>query len=218
MTRFLRAALGALTAIGLAAAASSPAAAVVAADLTPADETVLDRAEDYLNKVETLTARFLQIAGTGQTTEGDVYMQRPGRLRLEYDDAPILLVANGRHLIYVDEHLEQVSYLGLDQTPVGVLLRPAVSFRDADITVTDVRRRDNVAEIDVVQTQDRGAGQLTLVFTEEPFELRQWRVIDAQNTETAVQLYNTRTGVALPGSLFEYSETVDPLNPQGRDR
>lgn len=218
MNRFTRTVLGGLTALGLAATAAAPAAAVVATELTPEEEQVLDRAEDYLNGVDTLKARFLQIAGSGESTEGEVYMDRPGRMRLEYDQAPILLVANGRHLIYVDEALEQVSYLGLDQTPVGVLLRPNVSFDDEDITVTDVRQRDGVAEIDVVQTKDRGAGQLTLVFTQQPFELRQWRVLDAQNTETAVSLYNTRTGMALPGSLFEYKRDVDPLNPQGLNR
>lgn len=88
---------------------------------------------------------------------------------------------------------------------------------DPDITVTDVRRTDGAAEIDVVQTEDRGSGTLTLVFSQDPFELRQWRVVDAQNTQTAVSLYNTRTGMELPAHLFEYTETVDPLNPMGRN-
>ncbi|MCA1940246.1 MAG: outer membrane lipoprotein carrier protein LolA [Caenispirillum bisanense] len=185
-------------------------------DTSPAEQDVLAQAERYLNGIDTLQARFLQLSSTGNSVEGDVFMDRPGRMRLEYEGMPILMVANGRHLIYVDEELDQVSYLGLDQTPVGVLLRPNVSFQDEDITVTDVRRGANVAEIDVVQTKDPGAGQLTLVFTEKPFELRQWRVRDAQNVETAVSLFNTRTGMDLPGSLFDYSEKIDPLNPMGR--
>lgn len=212
-----RLALAGLTAFGLATAAAAPAAAVVDVPTTPETEAVLDKAEDYLNRIDTLQARFLQIASTGESTEGEVYMDRPGRMRLEYDEAPILLVANGTHLIYVDKALEQVSYLGLDQTPVGVLLRETVSFDDSDIRVTGIRRADTVAEIDVVQTNDPGAGTLTLVFTEKPFELRQWRVVDAQNTETAVSLFNARTGMDLPRSLFQYEESVDRLNPMGRN-
>lgn len=197
--------------------ATAPAAAIVEPALTDETRAVLSQAEQALNKIDTLQARFLQLTSTGNSVEGEVYMDRPGKMRLEYDTAPILMVANGRHLIYIDKELDQVSYLGLNQTPVGVLLRQNVSFGDPDITVTDVRRKDGVAEIDVVQTEDRGAGTLTLVFTEAPFELRQWRVVDAQNTQTAVSLYNTRTGMDLPGHLFEYKEQVDPLNPQGRN-
>lgn len=207
----------AVLAVGLAGAAGVPAAdAVVKAQTTPDQQQVLSQAERYINSIGTLQARFLQLSSTGHSVEGDVFMHRPGRMRLEYEDAPILMVANGRHLIYVDQQLDQVSYLGLDQTPVGVLLRPNVSFADPDITVTAVRRASNVAEIDVVQTKDPGAGMLTLVFTEQPFELRQWRVRDAQNVETAVSLFNARTGMDLPGSLFQFSESRDRLNPMGR--
>lgn len=205
-----------LSGLGIAAA-PAPAAAVVEAQLTPETREILSKAETALNGIDTLQARFLQLASTGNSVEGEVYMDRPGKMRLEYDTAPILMVANGRHLIYVDKELDQVSYLGLSQTPVGVLLRQNVSFGDPDITVTDVRRTNGAAEIDVVQTEDRGSGTLTLVFSQEPFELRQWRVVDAQNTQTAVSLYNTRTGMDLPGHLFEYKEKVDPTNPMGRN-
>lgn len=216
LTRIVAAA--ALTvAAAVTAAVPGPAQAVVKVQTTPDQQQVLSQAERYINGIDTLQARFLQLSSTGNSVEGDVFMDRPGRMRLEYEGAPILMVANGRHLIYVDQELDQVSYLGLDQTPVGVLLRPNVSFADPDISVTDVRRGSNVAEIDVVQSNDPGAGMLTLVFTEKPFELRQWRVRDAQNVETAVSLFNTRTGMDLPGSLFEYKEKVDPLNPMGRN-
>ncbi|WP_404382466.1 outer membrane lipoprotein carrier protein LolA [Caenispirillum salinarum] len=208
--------LAGLSGLGMAGW-SAPAAAVVEGNLGPQEREALGKAEQALNSIDTLQARFLQLASSGNSVEGEVYMDRPGKMRLEYDTAPILMVANGRHLIYVDKELDQVSYLGLSQTPVGVLLRQNVSFGDPDITVTDVRRKDGVAEIDVVQTEDRGSGTLTLVFTENPFELRQWRVVDAQNTQTAVSLYNTRTGMALPKDLFEYSRQVDPTNPMGRN-
>lgn len=211
----------AAVALGLAAATAAvlpaPAQAVVQGQPTPAQQEVLSQAERYINSIGTLQARFLQLSSTGNSVEGDVFMDRPGRMRLEYEGAPILMVANGRHLIYIDQELDQVSYLGLDETPVGVLLRANVSFADPDITVTGIRQGANVAEIDVVQTKDSGAGMLTLVFTEKPFELRQWRVRDAQNVETAVSLFNTRTGMDLPRSLFEYSEKMDPINPMGRN-
>ena len=53
-------------------------------------------------------------------------------------------------------------------------------------------------------------GTLTLVFSERPFTLRQWQVLDAQGTVTTVTLNNARTGMALDDKLFEFDEDASP--------
>lgn len=168
-------------------------------------QALLRKAEETLQGIHTLTGRFMQVSSNGAQAEGAVALQRPGRLRLEYDPpTPVLVVADGRFLIYVDEKLNQVSHLPLGQTPAGILLRDDISFADPDITVTDVRAGGGVVEIDVAMTEDRAAGLMTMVFAEKPFELRQWRITDAQGVETAVTLYNVRTGVELNQDLFKH--------------
>lgn len=178
----------------------------------PSDQDVLRRAEEHLQGIRTMTARFTQASSNGAQAEGALALQRPGRMRLEYDEpSPILVVADGRFLIYVDEKLNQVSHLPLGSTPAGILLRDDLSFADPKITVADVRHGSGVVEIDVAMTEDRAAGLMTLVFAEKPFELRQWRIMDAQGTETAVTLYNVRTGVDLNQQLFAHIS--GPLPP-----
>jgi outer membrane lipoprotein-sorting protein len=159
-----------------------------------------------------MTARFMQVSSTGAQAEGAMALQRPGRMRLEYDaPSPILVVADGRYLIYVDEKLNQVSHLPLESTPAGILLRDNISFDDPEISVTDTRSKAGVAEIDVAMTNDRAAGLMTLVFSEQPFALRQWRITDAQGTETAVTLFDVHTGVDLDQKLFKH--IPGPLPP-----
>ena len=46
------------------------------------DAALLARASAYLNKIDTLQARFLQIDGRGGVAEGDLYVDRPGKMRL----------------------------------------------------------------------------------------------------------------------------------------
>ena len=106
----------------LGAAASAP----VAAPLTPADRADLGRIEAYLNAVDTLKAHFLQIAPDGSTAEGTAWMQRPGRMRFQYDPpAPLLLIAGHGVFVYYDRELRQVTNIPLGQTPLGILLARA---------------------------------------------------------------------------------------------
>lgn len=183
---------------------------------SPEDQAILERAEAYLGSIKTMEARFVQISSTGSLAEGSVTILRPGRMRLEYDPpTPIRILADGTWLIYIDTQLDQVSHLALSSTPAGILLREDARFSDQDIQVQEIRRAANVVEIDTALSRDPASGTLTLVFTEEPFELRQWRLRDGQNIETAVSLFNMRTGMELDRRDFFYvAPTFDPTRPQ----
>lgn len=208
LTLLLPFALLAAPALAQTAGSGGQATAVSTAEA----DRILAQAEAHFRGITTLSGRFLQVASTGEQAEGSVALSRPGRLRLEYD-APteVLVVADGRFLIYVDEKLNQVSHIRLQSTPAGFILRENLSFADPDIAVLGVRRGGGVAEIDVAMAQDRGAGTMTLVFTEQPFALRQWRVRDAQGIETAVTLYDVQTQIALDQRLFRH--IPGPLPP-----
>ncbi|MDP7151522.1 MAG: outer-membrane lipoprotein carrier protein LolA, partial [Paracoccaceae bacterium] len=45
-------------------------------------------------------------------------------------------------------------------------------------------------------------GYVSLVFDNEPLKLRQWVVVDAAGTQTAIALSDIENGVRLNGSLF----------------
>ena len=171
------------------------------------DAALLARASAYLNKIDTLQARFLQIDGRGGVAEGDLYVDRPGKMRLAYDPpTPILIVADGRYVIYVDLELGEPSYLDIDDTPAGFLLEPDWSFTDDDVIVKNILRQPGVIEITASRADDPSAGDLTFVFSDGPFELRQWRVKDTQSQEVTVTLFETKTGLDFDSNLFRYED------------
>jgi len=171
------------------------------------DTAVLERAAAYLNNIDTLQARFLQIDGRGGVAEGDLFIDRPGKMRLAYDPpTPVLIVADGYYVIYVDLELGEPSYLDIDDTPAAFLLDPEWSFTDDTVEVKSIVRQPGVVEITATQTRDVSAGELTFVFSERPFELRQWRVKDAQSQEITVTLFETRTGISLAPALFKFED------------
>jgi outer membrane lipoprotein-sorting protein len=175
--------------------------------LSAQDRADVQRAEEYLNSFSTLKARFLQVSANGGQAEGQAYLSRPGRMRLQYDPpSPLLVVADGRFLIVHDRQLDAPSYIPLNSTPAGILVRADVRLDGKDVAVTRVVRQPGVLNISMVEAEDPGAGELTLVFSERPFALRQWRVVDAQGQTTSVSLYESQTGMALDGKLFEFKD------------
>lgn len=195
---------------GFAQRAPAPAPAGKQAVLTDQDHADIARIEAYLNGLRTLTARFVQVAEQGGVAEGRIYLQRPGRLRLEYaDPVPLLVLAARGQIIQHDRQLKQTTYLPLSSTPASILLRETVAL-SGSVTVTGVERGTNSVRVTIVQTDDPRAGRLTLAFAERPLQLTNWVVVDGQGATTRVALSEILNGVPIPAQLFEFRD--DQMN------
>ncbi|HEU0154836.1 MAG TPA: outer membrane lipoprotein carrier protein LolA [Stellaceae bacterium] len=193
----------------LSARAPADAAAPQAVALTAQDNADLQRIAAYLNGIHTMYAKFHQVSSDGSTAGGQLWMERPGRMRFEYDPpSPILLIADRFYVYYIDKELAQVSQVGLKSTPAWLLLRDPITF--ADLVVTGFERRPDRLRVTVTQTAEPGAGSLTMVFTTEPMALVQWTIIDQQRRITTVSLYDERFGMALDPNLFVYRNPYHP--------
>ena len=192
-----------------AAHAQAPAA------LTAQDRADIARVETYLNGLHTLKARFMQIAPDGRSSEGQAWLERPGRMRFQYDPpAPFLLIAGHGLLVFNDRQLNQTSNLPLDRTPLGILLRDDVQL-SGDITVSRITRLPGQLQVTLFRTATPNEGTLTLVFADNPLALRQWSVLDAQRQETRISLFDVALGGTFDQSLFAF---VDPRFFQDNSR
>jgi outer membrane lipoprotein-sorting protein len=201
--------------VGSAALLAPPAGLaqqLPAATLSDQDRADITRVEAYLDRLRSLRARFVQVSQAGAIAEGRLYLQRPGRMRLDYaDPTPLLVIAASGQLIQHDRELKQTTYLLVSQTPAAVLLRETVRLA-GDVTVVAVERAANALRIGLVQTADPRAGRITLVFAERPLQLSSWVVVDGQGAVTRVTLSEIETGIALDPELFRFRE-----EPQRRD-
>ena len=187
-------------------------ASTALAELSERDRADLARVETFLNGIQSLQARFTQLSEEGGIAEGNFFMERPGRLRFEYaPPSPILIVATGRTVIFYDSELGQVSRIGIDRTPLGFLVAETFSFA-GDLQVDAVKRQPGALFIAVHDTRRPLEGSITMVFTDQPLQLRQWQVTDAQGKRTTIALFDVRTNIALDAELFHF---VDP-DPFGR--
>jgi len=177
--------------------------------LTTRDRADIGRIEAYLNDLKTLKAHFVQVAQDGGVSQGTAWIERPGRMRFQYDPpAPFLLTASHGVLTFVDSSLQQTTNISLGRTPLGILLAEHVALSGA-VTVTAIQRLPGQIQLTLVRTESPGDGSLTLIFADPPLILRQWTVLDAQRRETHVTLNNVQLGGSFDPQLFE------PSSPPG---
>ena len=177
------------------------------AKLSEADRAAITRVEEYLNSVATLEARFLQVSSNGNYAEGKMSLSRPGKMRLQYDPpVPILIIVAKGNLIYVDKELQQVSYVDADDTPAGFLVREKISLFADDLIITDLVREAQTLRLSLVRAEDPLEGNLTLVLSDRPMQLKKWVVTDAQGITTTVSLLGARTGATIDSELFVFRD------------
>lgn len=166
----------------------------------------IQRIEEYLTNITTLTADFTQVAPDGSVSTGKFYLKRPGRMRWQYDPpTPLLIISDGSVLTYFDYELEQVSKLPMDSSMIGFLARENVEFKDS-VTVEHFEAKDGAVRVSVAQVEKPDEGKLMFEFADKPLELRNLVITDANGNVTNVALSNLKFGTQLDKKLFIFRD------------
>ncbi len=167
----------------------------------------LKQAEAYFQDLKTVKSRFTQTSPDGSQIRGTFYLNRPGKLRFEYD-APSkdFVVADGLFIYFYDGQVKQQSNAPISQTLADFLLRKDLKL-SGDLKVTKIMRAGGLLQITMIQRDEPKAGELTLGFNEQPkYQLKKWRVKDSVGNITETELFDMQTGIKLPSSLFAYHD------------
>jgi len=178
--------------------------------LSEADRADLRRIEAWFGSVQSLKARFSQIAPDGGLSEGEFYMRRPGRLRFEYRPPPRqLVVGDGIWFIFHDIELGQISRVPILSTPLSVLVDSTVDLERGRVRAVRVLRQPGATRVTVLDQDKPEEGSLTLVFRDSPIELLYWEVSDARRQITTVALSQVELNPSLPPVLFTFTDPRD---------
>lgn len=187
-----------------------PAQAVVDEKLdTPENRQILSKIEKMLDSMTTVKARFSEFSSKDGDfmKHGDFYLSRPNKMRLIYDEpVQIEFIADGQYFIYYDKDFDQVSVLEIDQTPAAILLKSGFSFDDPAFYVTDIKEELDEYHISAIKTGQGELGELTLIASQDPLELREWQLVDMKGIKSTVGLYEVQTDIDMDENLFIFKK------------
>jgi len=166
------------------------------------------RVSTYLSSLQTLVGNFVQVGPDGSKTKGDFYIQKPGKVRFEYDaPSPVELIADGSSLAVRDRKLATQDIYPLSQTPLRYLLSDRIDLMK-DTNVVNVTSDDLYISVTIEEKQPLiGTSRLMLMIGAKDGQLKQWTVTDPQGYDTTVAVYNLDSSKKIDPSMFKIDFT-----------
>jgi outer membrane lipoprotein-sorting protein len=181
------------------------------AHLEAKQRALVDRVSAYLTRVQVMSGDFAQIGPDGRQSKGQFYVQKPGKVRFDYDlPSRIDIIADGSSVVVRDRKLATQDVYPLSQTPLRFLLADRIDLlRDA--SVTSVSADDTYVTVVVEEKHVLvGTSRLMMMFGAKDFQLKQWVVTDPQGYDTTVALTNLDTAKRPDPSMFKIDFTQYP--------
>jgi len=173
------------------------------------------KVSSYLSSLQTLVGNFVQVGPDGSKSTGDFYIQKPGKVRFEYDaPSPIAIIADGSSVAVRDSKLATQDIYPLSQTPLRYLLSDRIDLMK-DTNVVSVTADDLFISITIEEKQALiGTSRLMLMVGAKDGQLKQWTVTDPQGYDTTVAVYNLDASKKPDPGLFKIDFTNYPTAPR----
>ena len=172
------------------------------------------KVSSYLSSLQTLVGNFVQVGPDGSKTKGDFYIQKPGKVRFEYEPpSPIDIIADGSSVAVRDRKLATQDIYPLSQTPLRYLLSDRIDLLK-DTNVVNVTADDLFVSVTIEEKQALiGTSRLMLMVGAKDGQLKQWTVTDPQGYDTTVAVYNLDSTKKVDPGLFKIDFTNYAVPP-----
>lgn len=154
------------------------------------------------------TGAFIQTNPNGARVTGSYWIQRPGKVRFDYDaPSPLILVADGKTVAVRDRALKTTDRFAQSASPLSLVLKSRIDFA-TDARVSKVERRG--AQIAVTAREKKGGtdGEVTMVFDETRRALQEWIIRDGSGQATRVVLASQTASVLIDSRTFDWRELI----------
>jgi outer membrane lipoprotein-sorting protein len=171
---------------------------------------------DHFSSVATMQGEFVQFGPKGEQTGGKFFIQRPGKLRFNYDDpSPIRVIADGKNVAIGNMKLKTWDLYPLSKTPLSLLLAQKIDLSAG--SVKSVKEESDLTTIALGNNTVFGNSTITMMFDPKTFDLRQWTITDNQGKDTSVMVFNVKTGMQFDDKVFKVPYEVIPGTAAYRD-
>ena len=178
--------------------------AAAQASVPPAAQKIAD----HFSSVKSMTGEFVQFGPKGEQTGGKFFLERPGKIRFNYDGANNFKVSSdGQSVVLLNKKLQTSDLYPLSKTPLKLLLEDRIDL--SGDRVKSVKEEEDLITIKLSDKQVFGNSTITMMFDPKTYELRQWTITDAQGKDTTVMIFNTKEGVSFAPDTFKIDYTAN---------
>jgi len=170
--------------------------------------TQVDKVSAYLSSIQQLVGDFVQVGPDGSRIRGEFYIQKPGKVRFDYEPpSRIEIIADGQSVVVRDRKLATQDLYPLSQTPLRFLLSERIDLLK-ETNIVGVRADDTFVTITIEETQPLvGTSRLMMMVGAKDFKLKQWTITDPQGYDTTVAVSNLDNSKRPDPSLFKIDYT-----------
>ncbi len=178
-------------------------------------ELSLEELSAYLNDLGSVETSFTQVNWDNSISTGLLWLKRPGRIRLEYDepDAGLMMAFGGSLAIFDKKSNQPPERYPVRRTPLWLLLERNVDLTDQKMVVGHGFDGSHTY-VEAMDPKRPEHGSIQLRFTSNPTTLKGWVTFDAHGGNTMVALDDFNEDVEIDNQMFNISKMIDELVPK----
>ena len=175
-------------------------------------DLIKSKIENFFINLHTLEADFIQVSPSGVVSNGKLFLDLPGKLRLDYiKPNNLLITCKGFWIVVQDRNLKSTNNIPLSQTPFSILLDKKIDF-DNEKFIFNFKQKLGIISVKIKIAKNDQIGELVMEFSDNPFILKKWTIKDILGDETTVLIQNAKLGNSLSFRLFFPEDFIEPNN------
>ena len=176
------------------------------------NKSVTLQIENFFENFTTLEANFIQVSPSGNVSNGKIYLDLPGKLRIDYENPKNLLITcKGFWIVIQDRDAKTTNNIPVKNTPFAILLENKLFLRNQNIK-TEYSISAGIISLKIKSQNNDKQESLVLEFSENPFSLKKWVIQDSLGEKTTVLIQNARYNNIFSHLLFFPENFPEPNN------
>ena len=176
------------------------------------NKSATSQIENFFKNLITLEANFIQVSPSGNVSNGKIYLDLPGKLRIDYENPNNLLITcKGFWIVIQDREAKTTNNIPVKSSPFAILLENK-SFLENQNIKTEYSIKAGIVSLKIKSQNNDKQESLILEFTENPFSLKKWVIQDSLGENTTVLIQNAKYNSELSHLLFFPDNFPEPTN------
>ena len=176
------------------------------------NKSVTSQIEKFFDNLITLEANFIQVSPSGNISNGKIYLDLPGKLRIDYENPNNLLITcKGFWIVIQDREAKTTNNIPVKSSPFAILLENK-SFLENQNIKTEYSIKAGIVSLKIKSQNNDKQESLILEFTENPFSLKKWVIQDSLGENTTVLIQNAKYNNELSYLLFFPDNFPEPTS------